>query len=324
MSSIKDGVDPSIQSQQTQQVPRDASTAPNIVISHTSSQSNAQSNDVENGSNGHASHEDQGELQVPIVVQVSHSESAPPQSDPASSLGKPTEGSSTNVPPSEKKSPSLSAPAQPSSSRKKRSFWSRLFSALVPCVTHTQSHSPENVSSVSPNVPAVPEKQRPAVASTPLEGSNEKPIPKASPPDLMQDNTTQLPEPAVVLNFQSQEDTNGGGTSKPITSHAIPVDPSIDDTIVIQPPPPSPKRLSKDITGGVTSGAVQAPGSTGNEEREHVDGDSEQSESSSFTDDPDREILSPQPHAADEDYEDEEDRLIMNGGAGIPVGPVRV
>jgi carboxy-terminal domain RNA polymerase II polypeptide A small phosphatase len=78
----------------------------------------------------------------------------------------------------------------------------------------------------------------------------------------------------------------------------------------------------------VTSGAVQPPGSTGDgilsphhpHGRNHtVDGslDGDESDETSFTEDEDVD----DGNALDEP-EDDEDRLIMNGGAGIPIGPV--
>jgi carboxy-terminal domain RNA polymerase II polypeptide A small phosphatase len=73
---------------------------------------------------------------------------------------------------------------------------------------------------------------------------------------------------------------------------------------VVVPPTPKHELLPLADTEGVTSGAVQAPGSTGLE----VD-DSE----ASITDDERHRPL---------DEEDDEERLIMNGGNGIPIGPV--
>lgn len=84
----------------------------------------------------------------------------------------------------------------------------------------------------------------------------------------------------------------------------------------------------------VTSGAVQAPGSTGEDPiyeqaRAHVqqhqhghhqgqgrDSGDDSDESTSFTDEEDLDEGSPM-----NEVEDEEERLIMNGGAGIPIGP---
>lgn len=74
---------------------------------------------------------------------------------------------------------------------------------------------------------------------------------------------------------------------------------------IVVPPTPKHELLPLADTEGVTSGAVQAPGSTGLE----VD-DSD----ASVTDDERHRPL---------DEEDDEERLILNGGNGIPIGPVR-
>jgi len=79
-----------------------------------------------------------------------------------------------------------------------------------------------------------------------------------------------------------------------------------DGDVIVPPTPATPHLLPDSETGGVTSGAVQAPGSTGNEHDE--------SEHSTISDDEPS-----KPYTE----EDEEERLIMSGGNGIPIGPVR-
>lgn len=98
-------------------------------------------------------------------------------------------------------------------------------------------------------------------------------------------------------------------------------EPSGSATLASTGKPPTPSRRSSalavvgdavvaipstslDDTAGVTSGAVQAPGSTGLE--------GEDSESS---------VVDEERHRTLEE-EDDEERLIMNGGNGIPIGPV--
>jgi RNA polymerase II subunit A small phosphatase-like protein len=92
--------------------------------------------------------------------------------------------------------------------------------------------------------------------------------------------------------------------------------------------PPTPVSLLPPAeTEGVTSGAVQAPGSTGESalHPQHpskrdstvpATNDGDESDTS-FTDDEDMDDVN-----NIDDAQDEEDRLIMNGGAGIPIGPV--
>ncbi|KAJ3507394.1 hypothetical protein NLJ89_g6327 [Agrocybe chaxingu] len=82
------------------------------------------------------------------------------------------------------------------------------------------------------------------------------------------------------------------------------------------PPTPTTQLLPAEETEGMTSGAVQPPGSKGDtpiHEKPHPSpthtvGDENESEGS-FTEDEDL------------DDQEEEDRLILNGGAGIPIGP---
>ncbi|KAF6762957.1 HAD-like domain-containing protein [Ephemerocybe angulata] len=79
--------------------------------------------------------------------------------------------------------------------------------------------------------------------------------------------------------------------------------------------PPEPALLPEEETEGLTSGAVQPPGSTGvpvtTESPVH---DGNESDRTSFTEDDDLDDV----HI---DEDEEEDRLILSGGAGIPIGP---
>lgn len=92
--------------------------------------------------------------------------------------------------------------------------------------------------------------------------------------------------------------------------------PSRADSEIIVQPPPSAHLLPEDETDGLTSGAVQPPGSTGELiARTHTRDSSEESDGTSFTDDEgdDRRAY---------DEQAQEERLIKNGGSGIPIGPV--
>lgn len=99
--------------------------------------------------------------------------------------------------------------------------------------------------------------------------------------------------------------------------------PSPTDSEIIVPPPSNTQLLPEDETDGVTSGAVQPPGSTGSAPGEIVRAHThdtastgDESDGTTYTDDEgeERQIAMDQ---------DEEDRLIKNGGSGIPIGPVR-
>ncbi|KAF8224957.1 NIF-domain-containing protein [Tricholoma matsutake] len=96
--------------------------------------------------------------------------------------------------------------------------------------------------------------------------------------------------------------------------------------LLIPSTPPPSQLLPLSETEGVTSGAVQPPGSTGDspvqlETSQNRDstvpsngtGEGEESEGTSFTEDEDMDGL--------DDLEDDEEKLIMDGGAGIPIGP---
>ena len=117
----------------------------------------------------------------------------------------------------------------------------------------------------------------------------------------------------------------GRGTNEGVPGTSPPPPPAA--AVEIEKAVPTPTLLPEEETEGVTSGAVQPPGSTGETPATDktaqkdlppqttasapVGGD--ESEGTSFDDEDDL-----------VEDEDEEDRLIMNGGAGIPIGPVRL
>lgn len=129
------------------------------------------------------------------------------------------------------------------------------------------------------------------------------------------------------------------------TPLAIDVSPSsIAEVEVIVPPTPTKVLLPISETEGMTSGAVQPPGSTGADifspsppsqvdlphttsggtqshagDTSHTATDSE----GSFTDEEVHgEPEEPEVEEVEPMEEDDEDTLILNGGAGIPIGPV--
>jgi len=90
---------------------------------------------------------------------------------------------------------------------------------------------------------------------------------------------------------------------------------------VIVPPTPT-KVIPESETGGVTSSAVVPPGSTAEDvaqlralQAHESSGD--ESDGTSFTEEEEVEDV-----PGIDEAEDDEDRLILNGGAGIPIGPV--
>ena len=122
-------------------------------------------------------------------------------------------------------------------------------------------------------------------------------------------STTVFPQPVPRSDTppQSPKDTD-------------PVDlPAANDLTVTSTP--SKTLLPVAETEGVTSGAVQPPGSKGDDvvhTRTHSQDSGDESDATTtFTEEDDMDELN-----AIDDLEDEEERLIMNGGVGIPIGPV--
>lgn len=189
---------------------------------------------------------------------------------------------------------SLSTPSKPksSSTKLKSSFFSKLVRVLLPCVGPSRAHPIElddrasgstevNSSSGHKEKQALKDTERPVIANTTATSSS-------SPPAAL--------EPLAI---------------------PPPLSP---DAAVILPPTPTKQLLPQAETEGVTSGAVQPPGSTGEDiahdhSRAHARDSGDESEGTSYTEDEDVDD-----HL--DDAEDDEDRLIMNGGAGIPIGPV--
>ncbi|KAK7472625.1 hypothetical protein VKT23_000738 [Stygiomarasmius scandens] len=89
--------------------------------------------------------------------------------------------------------------------------------------------------------------------------------------------------------------------------------PSPTDTDIIVPPPPNTHLLPDEETDGLTSGAVQPPGSTGEPIARTYTRDSEDTEGTHYTEDEAEDPSSLEEQA-------EEERLIRNGGTGIPIG----
>jgi len=167
----------------------------------------------------------------------------------------------------------------PKQKKKRRTLWVILHSCFAPSKTH--SVHDEEVTSV-------------------ISTSKQKSGAQASKPS----HTT---EPSATSTVSPSQPAASPAPAPLRIESSRPHTPSVHDGDVVVPPTPgTPHLLPEAETGGVTSGAVQAPGSTGNEHDE--------SEHSTISDDEPS-----KPYAE----EDEEERLIMNGGNGIPIGPVR-
>ena len=190
-------------------------------------------------------------------------------------------------------SPSL-IKSRRNSSRSRPSFLSRVVHRVVPCV------SPD---------PEIVHNDIDDDASEPRRSFALKEMTTVRPTDYEMDTSSPGTQDEVANG------AHDSSVSPPVTIQIQPP-PSPSDSEVIVPPPPSAHLLPEDETDGVTSGAVQPPGSTGDQVVRTNTHDSEDSDGTSYTDDEgeDRHML---------DEQDEEDRLIRNGGSGIPIGTVR-
>lgn len=191
--------------------------------------------------------------------------------------------------------------------RRSKGLFSKLLRVLVPCVGPTRAHSID-----IDEKDKVPSPTKTNDVTTELK---EKQVAKEA---------EELPpapqEPPGTTPNDAQASTSDVAIPPPLQPIDIPEQPN--DPSVLVPPSPT-KTLPLEETEGVTSGAVQPPGSTGEESvhnhsrRNSRDMGDETDGSTSFTDDEDLEDGTPV-----EEIEDEEERLIMQGGAGIPIGPV--
>ncbi|KAJ7084317.1 HAD-like domain-containing protein [Mycena belliarum] len=203
--------------------------------------------------------------------------------------------SSSPSPPSTRSAPidpvSPPPPQPPTANGKKKqppkpSKFAKFLAKLVPCVAPDErTHPVEPV-----DVPA-PEKAPPPQPAVVSPAAPEQPPAPPSDPKPAEPPTEPPTEP--------------------------PAPPVIVDELVAPPTPVS--LLPPAETEGVTSGAVQPPGSTGLPPAKRdsaVPANDQDDSDTSFTDDEDMDDVN-----NIEDAQDEEDRLILNGGAGIPVGP---
>lgn len=229
------------------------------------------------------------------------------------------------------KSPPVRAPSQEANkskggsqrSPKKPSFISKLVRILVPCVAPNDRAHAVDIDVLDATRP-------PAQAST-----------TSKPAD------SPVPNEKQRSDADSQEKEREKVAPPPIS---VPKDPSPatnPDVEVIVPSTPTKALLPISETEGVTSGAVQPPGSSGSDifsaqpiphsdllhtspapAQPHV-GDTSHSTTTdsdgSFTDDEVHgEGEEAEPEEGEPMEEDDEDALILNGGAGIPIGPVGV
>jgi len=210
-----------------------------------------------------------------------------------------------------------SRPKSPSKKKKKGkgpSLLSKLLQTFVPCIGPSKMLDTE-----SPAPPAGP--STPSGNDIPMKEKQVETLPpKPDDAPLVPAEPTAeqpLPPPPEPPAAEDTEDA-----TRQLTPIDVPA--PTDDPAVVVPPTPTKSTLPPDETGGLTSGAVVPPGATREEMHEsqrHHHGHRTESEdgsdgSSSFTEDDDLDDGTPM-----DEVEDEEERLILQGGAGIPVGP---
>ncbi|KAJ2918507.1 hypothetical protein MD484_g1888, partial [Candolleomyces efflorescens] len=179
----------------------------------------------------------------------------------------------------------------------KPSFLSRVVRVLLPCIAPSRALDIDvdvYPSSSSQSSPTTQQQEKQAVASAVDEEQPQVPQASASSP-------AHQPEPEKKAEEEQPPPAEKS-------------EPEQEETVVR---PSTPTLLPKEETEGATSGAVQAPGSTGlppTPERPHHPLDGNESDATSFTDEDVDDVNL-------DDDDEEEDKLILNGGAGIPIGP---
>lgn len=200
----------------------------------------------------------------------------------------------------------LKAKVYNSTRSSKPSFFLRLARKLVPCTSTSRTHTLD----VDDKASGTSELESSIVLK---EKHGFKDIEKESGPSHLSKATIDSsPAPTPT-------DTSSSLPLAPSNPVAIISLPSpVDSEVII---PPSKQLLPESETEGVTSGAVQAPGSTGDEilhdhtMHGHLSGN--ETDDTGATGDEEYQDANNM-----EDIEDEEDRLIRQGGAGIPIGLV--
>jgi RNA polymerase II subunit A small phosphatase-like protein len=225
----------------------------------------------------------------------------PPQS--RSSKRKAHKSSSTEGPPEKRAARVEGNGAQKKSSttpRSKRSFLSKLMRKLVPCVGPSRGH-PIDIVAVDDSAGASEQKQSPPALHRETEPLSANGAPR--------DQATTAPPKD---DSKKESIDTPPATQNTVTTIAQ-LSPAVDNV----EPLPNKGTVPPVEPEAVTSGGVQPPGSTGDAHGHpptHAARESgEESEGTSYTDDEGDEV------GVDEE---EEDTLILNGGVGIPIGPV--
>ncbi|KAF8499603.1 NIF-domain-containing protein [Russula emetica] len=194
------------------------------------------------------------------------------------------------------------------------SFISRLFRALVPCIGPSRLlNEAANEVASDPNSSAAALREKPVTEKD----SSLRPVQETP---VTNDSVSEQPHP----NAELAPSTSGPiAEAGPGPLHITPPSTATPDKDldIIVPPTPT-KVIPESETGGVTSSAVVPPGSTADEVthlralQSHEPSSGDESDGTSFTEDEEVEDV-----PGIDEVEDDEDRLILSGGAGIPIGP---
>jgi len=201
---------------------------------------------------------------------------------------------------------------KPPKSQTKQSFLNKLVRALIPCVAPNRAHDLELPGDAQPT------------STSPAAKEKHLPVGTVGEPSFSVQNG-RTPEPSHQTIDPSALSTAVSPqlVPRPDTLPQPPKDATSVDPVTANDPATTPtpsKALSPGAPPeGVTSAAVQTPGSKGDDivhTRTHSQDSGDESDATTtFTEeDDDGNVI--------DDLEDEEERLIMNGGVGIPIGPV--
>jgi len=199
----------------------------------------------------------------------------------------------------------------------KQSFLNKLVRVLIPCVVpSTRAHDIEPLGDAQPTVavPALKEKH----ASVGTVGEASSPVQNGRTTEPAQ-SSHQTSDPSASSTVVSPQPVSRSDTLPQPPKDAASVDLTAPNDLTVASTP-SKTLLPVAETEGVTSGAVQPPGSKGDDvvhTRTHSQDSGDESDATTFTEEDDMDDMN-----VIDDLEDEEERLIMNGGVGIPIGPV--
>jgi len=203
-------------------------------------------------------------------------------------------------------------------SQTKQSFLNKLVRVLIPCVIpSSRAHDIELPGDAQPavTVPALREKH----ASVGTIGEASSPAQSGRTTEPAQ-SSHQTSDPSTSSTAVSPQPIPRSDTLPQPPKDATPVDLTVLNDLAVAS---TPFKTLSPVTevGGVTSAAVQPPGSKGDDvvhTRTHSQDSGDESDvTTTFTEEDDVDGMN-----VIDDLEDEEERLIMNGGVGIPIGPV--